>query len=268
MVVKIVTVVVSIASLAALGLASQGPSPGDTYALIVGGIGKDPEDGIARDQVVRDLRSYLLEKAEIKPSRLTVLTPGGKAGDTPTAGRIAETLRVYASTMAPADRLVFYYVGQANAVKGSLRFNVPGPDMTQEDLAEWLGEIKGSTQLIVLDCPCAAVAAKALARPGRVVVLASTEEQVHGTRFGRHFVPALARADSDTNHDGNVSVLEAFTAAAREIEKWYQDKQLLPTETPCMDDNGDGRPTERPWRYEQDGGDGRRAAGLVLAPEG
>ncbi len=146
-----------------------------------------------------------------------------------------------------------------------MRFNLPGPDITQDDLATWLAGVKASTQLVVLDCPCAGMAAKALARPGRAIVLATTDQEAYAPRFGSHFVPALVRPESDANHDGRVSVLEAFTAAAREIEQWYQQMQMLPTETPCIEDDGDGRPSERPWRFEQDGGDGRLAAEIVLA---
>ena len=264
MIVELVVVTISAVFLQAEAGPSHAPPRGDTYALIVSGIGKDPEYRQACDQVVRDFSAYLLEKASVKPARLTVLVPDANDAGISTADRIVETIRAYASAMTEADRLVFYYVGQANAVGGSLRFNLPGPDITHEELAKWLAGVKADSQLVVLDCPYAAVAAKALARPGRAVVLASTEEQACAPRFGLHFVPALARAESDTDHSGSVSVLEAFAVAAREIERWYQDRQLLPTETPGIDDNGDGRPSERPWRHEQDGGDGRWAAGLVL----
>ena len=264
MIVLIAAVIVSMGSVAAETDASEAPTRGDTYALIVSGIGKGPEDRQARDQVVRGFSAYLLEEASVKPARLTVLVPDADSERASTADRIVETIRAYASAMTEADRLVFYYVGQANAVGDSLRFNLPGPDITQEELAKWLAGVKADSQLVVLDCPYAAVAAKALARPGRVVVLASTEEQACAPRFGLHFVPALARAESDADHNGSVSVLEAFAVAAREIERWYQDRQLLPTETPGIDDNGDGRPSERPWRHEQDGGDGRWAACLVV----
>jgi len=117
-----------------------------------------------------------------------------------------------------------------------------------------------------LDCPCAAAAAQALARPGRVLVMATTEAQVYSPRFSLHFVPALTRSQSDANHDGRVSVLEAFSATAREIEQWYRQMKLLSTETPCIEDNGDGRPSQQPWRYAQDGCDGRLAAEFVLVP--
>jgi hypothetical protein len=256
-VMMIAAVLMSMSSTAA---ASEGRSAGETYAIIVGGIGKDPQDLVIRGAVLTELRAYLAEKASVKPERLVVLSP-----DAATSREIQRAVEAFALAAREEDRFVFYYIGQANGVGDSLRLNLSGPDITQNDLAGWLAGVKAGTQLVVLDCPCAAVAAKALARPGRVVVLAATEAQVYAPRFSLHFVPALAREQSDTNHDGRVCVLEAFTAAAREIEQWYRQMQLLPTETPCIEDDGDGQPTERPWRYRQDGGDGRAAAELFLA---
>jgi len=256
----IVQVMIAAIAMSALSAADSRPQ-GDTYAILVSGIGRDPEDLIARGQAVSELRTYLSEKALVKPERLVVLSP-----DVSTANEIRHAVEGFASAARDIDRFVFYYIGQANAAGGSLRLNLSGPDITQDDLAGWLAGVKAGTQLVVLDCPCAAVAAKALVRPGRVTVLAAMEAQVFGPRFSQHFIPALAKSENDTNHDGRVSVLEAFAAAAREIEQWYQENQLLPTETPCIEDDGDGRPSERPWRYQQDGGDGRLAAEFVLAP--
>ncbi|MEN6334644.1 MAG: hypothetical protein ABFE01_10305 [Phycisphaerales bacterium] len=251
-----------IAAIAMSTLSAAGSRPqGDTYAILVSGIGKDSDDLIARGQAVSELRTYLSEKASVKPERLVVLSP-----DASTANEVEHAIRAFASAARETDRFVFYYVGQANAAGGSLRLNLSGPDITQDDLAGWLAGVRAGAQLVVLDCPCAAAAAKALVHPGRVTVLAATETQVYSPRFSQHFIPALAKSESDTNRDGRISVLEAFAAAAREIEQWYQENQLLPTETPCIEDDGDGRPSERPWRYQQDGGDGRLAAEFVLAP--
>jgi hypothetical protein len=264
----------------ALALASALPvnadagqtAPGYTYALIICGINKDPNEQAARMRIVDDLRTYLLASAAVEPRRLTVLVPDGSSPSASTsqstADNIRKTVDSYASTMGPADRFLLFYTGQANAAAGELRFNLPGPDIAQKDLAMWLSSLKGARQLVVLDCPCATVAAGVFARRGRIILCAANENQPYATRFGAHFVPALARVQNDTNHDGRVSVLEAFTATAREIEQWYQQKQLLQTETPCLEDDGDGVPNERPWRFEQDGADGRQAAGFFLAAAG
>ncbi len=242
---------------------------GDTCALIVSGIAKDPGERAAEDRVVNELRAYLLDRAGVEPNRLVVLVPEDSscrdsAGQS-TADNISHAMEALAAA-APQDRFVFYYIGQANAVAGKLRFNLPGPDGTHEDLGAWLADVKAGEKLVVLDCPCAAVAAKPLSGPNRVIVCASTEKQAYGTRFGVHFVPALARTENDSNHDGRISLLEAFAATARGIEQWYAQRQLLPTESPCLEDDGDGVPSERPWRYEINGGDGRRAAGWFLTP--
>jgi hypothetical protein len=253
--------------------ASGEPSPaGHTYALVVSGISKDPNERAAKERIVNDLRAYLLNQGAVEPGRLTVLIPDNASSSASTqrstSDNIRKVIESYASTIGPADRFLLFYTGQANAVAGELRFNLPGPDIAQAELATWLHAVKSTRQLVVLDCPCAAGAAKALARRGRVILCAAHEDQPYATRFGAHFVPALARAQADMNHDDRVSVLEAFTAAAREIEQWYQHGQLLQTETPCLEDDGDGVPSERPWRFEQDRADGQRAAEFFLAATG
>jgi len=260
------------------GANGEESTPGHTYALLVSGICKDPNERLVKDRVINDLRAYLRDKVGLDPQRLAVLvsdnSPSPESAGASSANNLKKAIKVFASGIRPADRFIFYYIGQANIVAETqnlashLRLNLPGPDITPKDLAAWLAAIKADTQTIILDCPCAAVAAKALAGRGRIILCASNENQAYGTRFGVHFVPALSRAGNDANHDGKVSILEAFTAAAREIEQWYREKQLLHTETPCLEDNGDGVPSERPWRYEQDGGDGRRAAESFLTATG
>jgi hypothetical protein len=233
------------------------------HALVVAGISKDPDDQAARNQALSDLQGYLLRQAKVDPRRLVVLAPEGT--EPSTAVRVRETLSALAASVRPGDRFLFYYIGQTNAVGGALRFNLPGPDMTDKDLASQLNAIKAGTQLVVLDCPCAALAAKMLASDSRTIVCASTATQVFGTRFSPHFLHALSEPKTDANNDGKVSVLEAFTATVQEIEQWYRQQAILPTETPCLEDDGDGTVSERPWRYQTEGGDGAKASGFLLA---
>ena len=236
------------------------PSQVRTYVLIVNGISKDPVDRAVKGRVVQELKALLLDRGRVDASRLTLLT-----AEESQAGSIEKAMGTLATAVGRTDRFIFYYVGQANAVAESLRFNVVGDDITGQQITLWLNRIKAKTQLVVLDCPCAAMVAKEMTKPGRILLLASTETQVHGTRFSFHFAPALAQKESDTNTDGHVSVLEAFTAAARGIEQWYRDRAILQTETPNLEDDADGVPSERPWRHALDGGDGLAASEFMLA---
>jgi hypothetical protein len=226
------------------------PCRGETFAVVVGGISKDANDRAAQDKTLADLQKYLSTRAKSVQAAST-------------ASSVKDAFDKLAAAAGPQDRLVFWYVGQANAVGGKLRFNLPGPDITHEDLAALLARIKAGTILVVLDCPNAAMAVKMLSSPGRVIVCASTQDQSYGTQFSRHFVPALLASESDADKDGRVSILEAFAAAARRIEQWYRDKQILPTETPCLDDNGDGTASERPWSRAESA-DGVVASKLFL----
>ena len=245
------------------------PTTGRTYALIVTGVSRDAGYRLARDRMVEALRAYLAGPAGLEPTELTVLggdnlglsDPNTKA----TADNVKAAVDSLAAVIGPQDRFLFYYLGLANAVSETLRFNLPGSDVTHETLAGWLNPLKADTQVIVLDCPCAALAAKALAARGRIIVCASTATQAYSTNLTARFVPALTQKENDTNADGRVSLLEAFTATAQETEQWYRNLQCLATETPCLEDNGDGVPSERPWRYEADGGDGARASALFFA---
>jgi hypothetical protein len=238
-----------------------------TTAVIVSGISKDPNDQAAGNEAVSGLREHLLKRMNVDAQRLIVLAADAAPASSlqSTASQVSQAMETFASTVRPNDRFIFYYVGQANAAGGELRFNLPGPDMTQKELAGRLSRIKAGAQLIVLDCPCSALAAKTLTGANRIVVCASAATQVYGTRFSPHFVHALAQPQTDANNDGKVSLLEAFTETAKEIEQWYRQKGILPTETPCLEDDGDGTPSERPWKYQTEGGDGLKASTFLLA---
>ncbi|OHB68097.1 MAG: hypothetical protein A2Y77_13420 [Planctomycetes bacterium RBG_13_62_9] len=247
------------------GQAARAPTSNgsSTTVLVVSGISRDPSDQTARKQAVSTLREHLLKEMNVEPRRVVVLAGDGQEGAT--AARIGETIRTLAQAIRPEDRFIFYYLGQANAVNGELRFNLPGPDMTHSELAERLKAIKAGTQLVVLDCPCAGLAAKALTADHRIIVCASMAAQVFATRFTTHFVQALAAPETDADNNGKITLLEAFTAAARQVEQWYREKAVLATETPCLEDDGDGTPSERPWKHEAEGGDGAKAAASILA---
>jgi hypothetical protein len=241
----------------------------NTYAMIIGGINKDPKERLAKDKVVINLRRFFLNNAKLKPARLSVLVADnssvGKGLNISNAESLKETIKTLAAAVQPADRFIFYYVGQANIVAGKLRLNLPGEDITHEQLAEWINQIRASSMLLVLDCPGAGLAVKAMAGQGRIIIGACTAEQHYSTRFSKYFVPSLVDSKSDTDSDGKVSLLEAFTFASKQLDDWYFRLLFLKTETPVLEDNADGLPSRQPWRYKQGNTDGREASKFFLS---
>ncbi len=259
---------------AIFGTSSAGPNHKaagvkNTHALIVTGINKNAKDRQTKDKAVVDLRNFLLSNASIERDRLAVLAKSRSLARTPsdvsTAENLKEQIDTFAAAVNPADRFIFYYVGQANVVADELRLNLPGADITHEQLAKWLSRVKASSMLIVLDCPGAGLAVKALAGQGRIVVAGCTADQHYSTRFSEYFVPALSDNKSDTDNDGKVSLLEAFTSASRQLDDFYRSMGLLKTETPVLEDNGDGAASDKPWRFKQDKTDGATASKFFLS---
>jgi hypothetical protein len=240
----------------------------NTYALIVSGINKHLKEQQAKDKAVIDLRNFFRNNTGIKPDRITVLVDSKslvrKDVKISTAENLKEQLNAFAATVKPEDRFIFYYVGQANIVADKLRLNLPGADITHAQLAEWINQIKTSSMLIVLDCPSAGLAVKAMSGKERIVIGACTEEQHYSTKFSEYFIPGLTNNESDTNNDSRISLLEAFTFASKQLDDFYHRQELLKTETPILEDNADGIPSSQPWRYKVDKTDGLAASFFFL----
>ncbi len=247
--------------------AGQEQSPKNTYALLIGGISKDTADKSAKAKSVAGVQDFLRNNLEIDSERLCVLKADNSLAAntaTSTAENIHNAIKNFASIIKPDDRFIFYYIGQANVIGENLRINLPGDDVTPEQLASWIKEIQTSSVLIIFDCPGSGLAAKAMSGQGRVIIGSCTTEQHYTTRFSEYFIPALTDSQTDMNEDGKISILEAFTTTFKKIDDWYRQEKLLTTEAPVLEDNGDGQPSKEPWRYKLDNTDGQIAAEFFL----
>jgi hypothetical protein len=244
---------------------------GKTYVMIVSGINKEPKDRLAKSKAVAGLHQFFLNDADVTPERLKVLVNSKstalKNSGNSTAESLKEQMDKLAASVKPKDRFIFYYTGQANVVSETLRFNLPGPDITHKRLGKWINAVKASSMLIVLDCPGAGLAVKALTGQGRIIIAACTAEQPYSTKFSEYFVPALTDKSSDTDGDGRISLLEVFTSTCKGVDEFYRQQSLLTTETPVLEDNADGSASRQPWRYKQDKTDGLAASRFFLSAE-
>jgi hypothetical protein len=242
----------------------QSTERANTYVLIFTGVNKDPEERQAKDKAVIKLRKFFLNDARVDAERLRVLVDSNsfarRGAELSTAENLKSAVAELEASIKPADTFIFYYVGQANIVAGKLRINLPGGDITHEQLAGWLKEIKASSVLIVLDCPGAGLAVKALTGPGRIIVCGSRSDQPYSTRFSEYFIPALVDDESDTDGDEKISLLEAFTLTSKRLDDLYRQQDLLKTETPLLEDDADGVPSQQPWKYEEYKKDGLAAS--------
>jgi hypothetical protein len=127
------------------------------------------------------------------------------------------------------------------------KFNLSGPDISAEDLAEWLEPIRRPTA-VINSASSSAPFLKKLSAPGRVVITATKSgfEQNYA-RFGGYLAEAIADTGADLDKDGQTSLLEAFLTASHRTGEFYASAGRLATEHALLDDNGDALGTRSDW---------------------
>ena len=156
--------------------------------------------------------------------------------------------------MGPSDELVVLLAGHGSFRDQTARFNIPGPDVTPEELGVLMAPLGDRRITFVNTASASGAFIEALSGPNRTIITATRSGRERNmTRFGLHFVDAFADDGADVNKDARVSMLEAFGYAMREVQRQYEgDRQLL-TEHAVLDDNGDGEGSREPGELEGDG---------------
>jgi len=166
-------------------------------------------------------------------------------------------------------------VGHGTFDGRSAKFNLRGPDLAADDLAEWLKPVV--RPLVVINtASSSAPFLSRLSAPRRVVVTATKSgfEQNYA-RFGEYLAGAIAEPQADLDKDGQTSLLEAFLTASSRTDEFYSAAGRLITEHALLDDNGDGLGTRADWfrgirpvQRAEDGAalDGYRAHQFHLVP--
>jgi len=266
--------VVAAAAAGAAGFGTAGGPPrdvpeftGNTYAVIVSGIAKDPTESQEQEGVLTRFRDMLVEDFKLDDAKVTYLTSaaGSDASTAATAAALKKAVEKVRGAVGVNDRFIFYYKGQANVVNGTLRINLEGPDIAHDDLAAMLAPVKCATMLVILDCPNAGLAVESLTGAGRIIICGARGDQPYATRFSGFFVAALTDPEADFDQDGAVSLLEAYRMAVTRIDEAYQKDGLLKTENALLEDDGDGVPTHQPWERIEDSFDGAAAAKFFFA---
>jgi hypothetical protein len=159
--------------------------------------------------------------------------------------RLQETLADEPKQTTAALWLVLIGHGTFDGRKA--KFNLRGPDISADDLAEWLKPLPRPVAVINAASSSAPFLSK-LSAPGRVVITATKSgfEQNYA-RFGQYLAGAIAEPEADLDKDGQTSLLEAFLMASHRVDEFYSAAGRLATERALLDDNGDKLGTRADW---------------------
>ncbi len=255
------------ALLVGLGLAARPAAGQATHLLVVAGIGGDPEyaDTFYREGAA--LADAARGRLGIADSSVIFLAED-PARDTKrirarsTTENVARAIDELARRSRPGDRVLVVLIGHGSD-EGEPKLNLPGPDLSAAALNRLLARLDGRDVAVVNTTSASAGFVPALAHHGRIVITATrTPRETNETLFGKYFVQALTTDGADTDKDGDVSLLEAFEYARREVARAYQQERELQTEHAQLDGDGDGVATMAP---DSSAADRLGAAAFVLS---
>jgi hypothetical protein len=213
---------------------------GATVVVVVGAEGR-PEYG----RRFQEWASRLEDAAKKGGANLVRIGPGAKESSGDDRERLKSLLAAESKDAPHPLWLVFFGHGAYDRRKAT--FNLEGPDVSADDLAEWLAPFE--RPVAVVNCAsCSGPFIHRLAAPERVIVTAtrSGSEQSF-THFGEYFSQAVGDAAADLDKDNQVSLLEAYLAASNRVEEFYKQEGRLATEHALLDDTGDGLGTPAGW---------------------
>jgi len=234
-------------ALAFLGLGAGSPAAAqDTHLLVVVGLGGDAEYRELFHGWAVDMTSAAKDRLGLAENHIVYL--GERPDDAPgvidersTLENMTSVLVGMASDAGPQDRVLILLIGHGTGRGEEVQFNLPGPDLTPQNLDVMLNDFPTQIVAIVNTSPSSGPFIPALSGPNRVVLTATRSAQERNeTQFGAFFVEALGEDGSDLDKDGRISLLEAFQYASREVDRYYESQNLLATEHAQLDDDGDG----------------------------
>jgi pimeloyl-ACP methyl ester carboxylesterase len=236
-----------------------------SHLVIVVGLGGEPKFTEAFHELAVTMIQAAEKKMGVAAANITYLGEKEAQPAVPVyKGRasreaVQKALGRIAQNAGPGDLVFVLLIGHGGSQAGESRFNLPGPDMTAADFAPLLAALSQQQVVFVNTASASGDFVKALSAKGRTIVTATKSAMERNqTEFPSYFVQAFSEEGADADKDQRVSVLEAFTYARREVERFYEKGHLLVTEHAVLDDNGDGAGSATPDPATGDGARARR----------
>ncbi len=213
------------------------------HVLIVTGLSGEPQFKQPFLEAAATLADSARRRWGVADSSLIVLAEDPAADPRHITGRstreeVARAFLRLSRRVAPGDVLLVFLNGHSAGEGPTSRANLPGPDPTATDFANWLVGFARQTVVFVNAASGSGDFVPVLAGPGRVVVTATrTGIERNQSVFARPFVRGLTGTEADADKDGRVSVFEAFDFARREVVRLYESDNKMLTEHAVLNDS-------------------------------
>jgi len=249
--------------------ASPSTAQESSYAVIISGASGEENYAKQFAEWSESLRRALVEELNFAPEKIRMLSEkpsnGAARATAEEVRRTFESLR----TEATAESIVFVFlIGHGTFDGASAKFNLVGPDLTASVYDGLISALPARRIVVVNTASASGEFIKPLAGKGRVIVTATKSGQErNATRFAGYFIEALTNPAADADQNKRVSVLEAFSYAAKLTDEMYKSAGRLATEHAVLEDGGGGALARTTYFnvpvVTQAGGDNRAAKALA-----
>ncbi len=215
------------------------------WAILLAGVSGDPELQKTYLKEITEMHSILEESLGFPSDQIIVLFDDpamdpGLIQHKATRENLISVCRDLA-TRVKKDDIVFVFLEGHGDYDGKIyKLNLVGPDPNAEMLAAVLYSIPAQRFILVNATNCSGGSIPAFSRKGTIVITATKSgREKNLTHMGGFFVEAFKNNAADSDKDGRVSIMEAFSYASYKVTEYYENERNLQTEHPVLDDNGD-----------------------------
>lgn len=216
----------------------------ELYITIAQGLGGMPE----YQQEFDEVREKVAAASVTLTSEERVFT---FSGDAATREALLAHFKTLEERMTDDDRAAIYLIGHGSFDGEEYKYNIPGPDLTQDDLKGVLEALPGQNHVLITTGSTSGALAEGITgvraardendtraleaietTPSKYLIVAATRNgnERNATHFGRFFAEALVSGEADVNKNDTISVQEAYDYATREVEEYFSSEQRLATE--------------------------------------
>ena len=204
----------------------------EIYVTIVQGLGGEPafeENFHTQSQAIAEASAPLTDD-----DKLTLFN-----GADATRENLLAHFSSQSTIMTEDDRAAIYLVGHGSYDGEEYKFNIPGLDISTNDLLNIMDSFPGQNHFLLSTSSTSGALLEPLENENRILVTATRNgNEKNATIFGEYFVEALGSEDADLNKNNNISIEEAFFYAQRQVEEYFESQGQLATEHPELVGSG------------------------------
>ncbi len=172
-----------------------------------------------------------------------------KSAGRATRAELEKSVTTLGAKLQPDDALWVIVVGHSHYDGKHSWLNLPGPDIQQTEFAKLFADLTAREQVFFITTPTSGYYVKPLSAKGRAVISATeTDWETNETEFPHELARVLSAPpeakEFDIDQDGTITLFDLYVTVVRNLAQSYLERELLATEHPLLDDNGDGRGTE------------------------